>query len=62
MNFTLPRILAQLGLAYAVKDDVLIISSPKGVDREKKETAGLAADRLRHAAQHEPDGTTGDLS
>ena len=44
LKITLPQILGQLGLAYLVKDDVLIISSPKGIDRERNETASPAAD------------------
>ncbi len=44
LKITLPQILGQLGLAYLVKDDVLIISSPKGIDRERNETASAAAD------------------
>jgi len=44
LKVTLPQILGQLGLAYIVKDDLLIISSPTIVVREKKETAVLATD------------------
>ena len=44
LKATLPLLLEQLGLAYLVKDDVLIISSSKGIDRERNETAGPAAD------------------
>ena len=39
-----PIMLGQLGLAYVVKDDVLIISSAKGIDRERNETASPVAD------------------
>ena len=44
LKVTLPLLLGQLGLAYVVKDDVLIISSSKGIDRERNETASPAAD------------------
>jgi len=44
LKITLKQILGQLSLAYVVKDDVLFISSPKGVDRWKHETAVLATD------------------
>ena len=44
LNVTLPQILKQLGLAHIVKDDVLIISSRKGIYLEKKETLILAKD------------------
>ena len=41
LRLTLAQILAQVGLAYVVIDDVLIINSPKGIDRELKETMVL---------------------
>jgi hypothetical protein len=44
LRVTLPQVLAQLGLAYIVKDDFLMISSPKEINRERKETVVLAAD------------------
>ncbi len=44
LRVTLSHVLTQLGLAYTVKDEVLIISSRKGIDREQKETAVLAQD------------------
>ena len=44
LKVTLSLLLGQLGLAYLVKDDVLIISSPGGVDRERDEIASPAAD------------------
>ncbi len=44
LRVTLPLLLDQLGLAYLVKDDVLIISSPRGIDGEQNETASPAAD------------------
>jgi serine/threonine protein kinase len=44
LKATLPQLLGQLDLAYLVKDDVLIISSSKGIDRERNETASPAAD------------------
>jgi serine/threonine protein kinase len=44
LKIVLQTILDQLGLAYAVKDDLLFVSSPAGVEREKKETAVLATD------------------
>jgi hypothetical protein len=37
----LARVLARLGLNFAVKDDVLIISSPEGIEREGWETVAL---------------------
>jgi hypothetical protein len=40
----LMQIRAQLGLAYTVKDDVLIISDPSGIEREQKESVVLAGD------------------
>ena len=46
LRVMLTHILAQLGLAYAVKDDVLIVSSDKGIDRERKETAVFAQDAM----------------
>jgi serine/threonine protein kinase len=44
LRLTLSLALGQLGLAYIVKDDVLIISSPKGIERERNDTANPAAD------------------
>jgi serine/threonine protein kinase len=44
LSTTLPLMLDQLGLAYCVNDDVLFISSPKGVERERKRVAILAID------------------
>lgn len=41
---TLPKVLSQVGLTYCVKDDVLIISSPTGIDREQKAMAVPALD------------------
>jgi membrane fusion protein (multidrug efflux system) len=41
---TLTLLLDQVGLAYLVKDDVLMISSPQGIDQERNETAGPGAD------------------
>jgi hypothetical protein len=38
LRVTLAQVLAQLGLAFAVKDDVLIISSPEGIERGSFET------------------------
>ncbi len=46
LKLSLRQVLGQLGLAYVVKDDVIFISSPKGVDREQKKTAVVAADAL----------------
>jgi hypothetical protein len=44
LRLTLPLLLGQLGLAYLVKDDVLIISSPGRIDRERDEATSPAAD------------------
>ncbi len=44
LRLTLSLLLDQVGLAYLVKDDVLIISSPQGIDRERNETASPASD------------------
>lgn len=45
MKLALQKILDQLALAYVVEDDLLFISSRKGVDREKSEMkSALAAD------------------
>jgi serine/threonine protein kinase len=44
LKIVLQTVLDQLGLAYVVKDDLLFVSSPAGVEREKKETAVLATD------------------
>ncbi len=44
LTVTLPQILKQLDLAHVVKDDVLIISSRKGIYLEKKESLTLAKD------------------
>jgi serine/threonine protein kinase/WD40 repeat protein len=44
LKVTLPLLLGELGLAYVVKDDVLIISSSRGIDRERNETANPAVD------------------
>jgi hypothetical protein len=41
---TLPQVLGQLGLSYFVKDGVLIISSPQGIDAERKEPLIVAKD------------------
>ena len=40
----LTRALAPLGWAYIVKDDVLIISDPQGIERERRELALQACD------------------
>jgi hypothetical protein len=40
----LTRALSPLGLAYIVKDDVLIISDPHGIERERHEVAVRACD------------------
>ena len=45
LRLTLSLLLDQVGLAYLVKDDVLIISSPQGIDRERNETASPAERR-----------------
>ena len=44
LKVTLPKVLAQVGLAYVVKDDLLIISSPRGIEREQLEATALATD------------------
>ena len=44
LRVTLRHLLGQLGLAYIVKYDVLIISSSKGIERERNEAATFAAD------------------
>ena len=44
LRLTLSLLLDQVGLAYLVKDDVLIISSPQGIDHERNETASPAVD------------------
>jgi hypothetical protein len=44
LRLTLSLCLDQLGLAYIVKDDVLFISSPEGIDRERSEPASPPAD------------------
>jgi hypothetical protein len=44
LRLTLSLVLDQAGLAYLVKDDVLIISSPQGIDQERADTASPAAD------------------
>jgi hypothetical protein len=44
LKVTLPQLLGQLGLAYIVKDEVLIISSLNGIERERNEAATLAVD------------------
>jgi len=41
LKIALQQVLDQLGLAYVVRDDVLIISSRKGVDREQNETTAV---------------------
>lgn len=41
---SLQQVLSQVHLAYCVKDDVLIISSPQGIIREQKATAVSALD------------------
>ncbi len=41
LRVTLAQVLAQLGLAFAVKDDVLMISSPEGIQRGRDETVVL---------------------
>jgi hypothetical protein len=41
---TLSQVLAQLRLKYLVKDGVLFISSPRGIDRERNELVVLAKD------------------
>jgi serine/threonine protein kinase len=44
LRLTLSLLLDQAGLAYLVKDDVLFISSPQGIDRERHDTASPAVD------------------
>ena len=44
LRLTLSLLLDQVGLAYFVKDDVLMIGSPQGIDRERKKTASPASD------------------
>ena len=44
LRLTLSMLLDQVGLAYLVKDDVLIISSPQGIEVERNETPSSAAD------------------
>ena len=44
LNVALPQLLGQLGLAYNVKDEVLMISSFKDIERERNEAATLAVD------------------
>ncbi len=44
LKVTLPQVLGQVGLAYIVKDDLLFISSPRGIDRERKEKESQGAD------------------
>jgi membrane fusion protein, multidrug efflux system len=46
LRLTLSQVLGRVGLAYLVKDDVLFISSPQGVDRERNDTSSPAADEL----------------
>lgn len=41
---TLPKVLSQVGLAYCVKDDVLIISSPTRILLERRAISGPALD------------------
>jgi hypothetical protein len=41
LGVALAQVLAQLSLEYAVKDDVLIISSPQGIERERDATVAL---------------------
>ncbi len=41
LKVTLAAVLAQLGLAFAVQDDVLIISSPRGIERLRDATVTL---------------------
>jgi hypothetical protein len=38
LKVTLAKVLGQLGLEYTVHDDVLIISSPDGIERERGQT------------------------
>jgi hypothetical protein len=45
LSVTLAEVLAQVGLDYVVKDDVLIITSPEGIEREHIATVTLP--RLR---------------
>ena len=40
----LTRVLTSLGMAYIVKDDVLIISDPRGIERERQEVPVRACD------------------
>jgi len=44
LKATLPLLLGQLGLEYIVKDEVLIISSIKGIERERNEPATRTGD------------------
>jgi hypothetical protein len=44
LKVSLTRILDQLGFSYAVKDDILIISSPTRIRQEMSETAVFAKD------------------
>jgi hypothetical protein len=44
LRLTLSLLLGQVGLAYIVKDDVLIISSPERLEQERNETGSPAAD------------------
>ena len=44
LRLTLSLLLNQVGLVYLVKDDVLIISSPQGINQERNETASPAVD------------------
>ena len=41
LKVTLARVLAQVGLEYTVKDEILFISSPNGIARDKFEAVAL---------------------
>jgi hypothetical protein len=41
---SLARVLTSLGMAYIVKDDVLIISDPRGIERERNEVGVRGCD------------------
>jgi hypothetical protein len=41
LKVTLAQVLDQVGLKYAVQDDVIIISSPDGIERERDATVAL---------------------
>jgi RNA polymerase sigma factor (sigma-70 family) len=51
LKVTLPRVLAQLGLAYLVGDGVLLISSSSRIDAEQARKVALTWDRSPRTAQ-----------